>query len=269
MKAGFRAGIYATAPPPIFDLRDIHVEHLNLTVHLRAVRGRRTAIVGYGARRRGIEGVDVDADADPRSATNDVVPAHGRDRSAGREVLRAARAHGRARARSASSTRARATRSGCRRAALGERVGEGPQGEYELELSDDQRSTGSRSCRPSGRKRDYVANTLELDAVRAHAAVRDRPSADRSPRTAPTSALTGELLDYWDRPYDGAWNLELAVKNLGPTLRTCIKSTIGGDNLGGTIALRGPFVAPPRVELEPPRTSTSTCRCRRTRSRCG
>jgi len=34
MKAGFRAGIYADKPPPIFDLHDIHVEHLNVTLHL-------------------------------------------------------------------------------------------------------------------------------------------------------------------------------------------------------------------------------------------
>ena len=39
MKAGFRAGIYADAPPPIFDLRDIHIEHLNLTVHMAPYDG--------------------------------------------------------------------------------------------------------------------------------------------------------------------------------------------------------------------------------------
>ena len=36
-KAGFRAGIYADAPPPIFDLRDIHIADLNLTLHMHAV----------------------------------------------------------------------------------------------------------------------------------------------------------------------------------------------------------------------------------------
>src|SRR5262249_29851775 len=62
--------------------------------------------------------------------------------------------------------------------------------------------------------------------------------------------LKGEINGYWDRPYDGSWNLALDAKNLGPTVRSCIKSTAGGDNLNAAITLTGPFVAMPKIGLE-------------------
>src|SRR3569623_805151 len=60
LKAGFHAGIYAQAPPPLFDLRDMHVEHLNLTAHL-APYSVKDDIVGYGMTAR-IEDVNVSPD---------------------------------------------------------------------------------------------------------------------------------------------------------------------------------------------------------------
>ena len=68
MKAGFRAGIYADKPPPKFDLRDVHIKNVNLTVHL--ARPRQERRVGYGLAAR-IEGVDVDADARTRPRLDD------------------------------------------------------------------------------------------------------------------------------------------------------------------------------------------------------
>src|SRR6185312_1874290 len=127
---------------------------------------------------------------------------------------------------------------------LGHDWAKGRTAMYELELSDVQLQRLAQ-LPTDWAKRDFVANTLSL-ALTAHTL----PCvANPKPEDGADLRVTGELLDYWDRPYDGAWNLDLAVKNLGPTLRTCIKSTMGGDNLGGTIALRGPFVALPRVEL--------------------
>jgi hypothetical protein len=63
MKAGFRAGIYADAPPPIFDLRDIHIEHLNLTVHMApyAPNGTlKSGAIGFAMTAR-LEDVNADA----------------------------------------------------------------------------------------------------------------------------------------------------------------------------------------------------------------
>src|SRR5262249_14779332 len=63
-KAGFRAGIYADSPPPIFDLRDFHIAGLNLTMHMQPYGVKKPDSSGYGFTAR-LEGVDVDAGPDP------------------------------------------------------------------------------------------------------------------------------------------------------------------------------------------------------------
>src|SRR6185503_13105415 len=67
MKAGFRAGIFADPPPPIFDLRDIHINPYTVdrkaTWLGRVMAGDR---IGY-ATTAWLEGVDVDAGPDPRN----------------------------------------------------------------------------------------------------------------------------------------------------------------------------------------------------------
>jgi len=60
MKAAFHAGIYADAPPPIFDLRDIHIAGLNLTLHMQPYALSKPDQAGYGFTAH-LEGVDVDA----------------------------------------------------------------------------------------------------------------------------------------------------------------------------------------------------------------
>src|SRR5262249_15530795 len=64
MRAGFRAGLCADALPPIFDLRDIHIAGLNLTVHWQPYPLRGSGQMGYGFTAR-LEGVDGDAGAQP------------------------------------------------------------------------------------------------------------------------------------------------------------------------------------------------------------
>src|SRR5665647_580191 len=64
MKAGFRAGIYADSAPPVFDLRDIHIQDLNLTLHMRPYSVKGADRIGYGFAGR-LEGVFVDAVPDP------------------------------------------------------------------------------------------------------------------------------------------------------------------------------------------------------------
>ena len=120
MKAGFRAGIYADKPPPIFDLRDIHVKDVNLTVHFAPFPGK-NGNVGYGLAAR-IEGVNVDANAIANA------PEGGLDDQASylhmdaidplvAEVLRPARAEGQARVRAHPRRGAARRRSCCRASA--------------------------------------------------------------------------------------------------------------------------------------------------------
>jgi hypothetical protein len=66
--AGFRAGIYADSPPPIFDLRDIHIAGLNLTLHMSPYTLSAPGDIGYGFTAR-LEGVDVDAGTDPANTS--------------------------------------------------------------------------------------------------------------------------------------------------------------------------------------------------------
>src|ERR1041384_4505744 len=66
--AGFRAGIYADAPPPIFDLRDIHIAGLNLTLHMQPYSVSTAASIGYAFTAR-LEGVDADAGSGPANSS--------------------------------------------------------------------------------------------------------------------------------------------------------------------------------------------------------
>jgi len=120
--------------------------------------------------------------------------------------------------------------------------GKGRSAMYDIELSEVVLRRLAQMPTDWARK-DYVANTLELDL---HAKTIPCKSATGGPpklEDGADLAFSGELENYWDRPYDGAWNL-------GPTLHTCIKSKMGGDNLGGRITLTGPFIALPKVTLD-------------------
>jgi translocation and assembly module TamB len=233
-KAGFHAGIYAQTPPPIFDLRDMHVEHVNLTAHLAPypVKGG----VGYRLTAR-IEDVNVAPD---QADTDSYLHMDASDPLVAKFYVRLA-LHG-------GNTHIRVLDEGPPSSFRlpsepGQDWAKGRKASYELQLSEIQ--LGRLAQLPTDwPKHDYIANTLSL-ALTAHTIPCGGKASDGA-----DLQITGELLDYWDRPYDGAWNLDLAVKNLGPTLRSCIRSTMGGDNLGGTISLRGPFVAQPRVELD-------------------
>jgi len=125
---------------------------------------------------------------------------------------------------------------------------QGREAEYEIALADIKLHRLAQLPTEWARK-DYVANTLELDLETRTVPCR----TDEEPRPDPTQGatlhITGELYNYWDRPYDGSWNLALDGKNMGPTIHTCIKRKISGDNLDGRITLSGPFVASPKIGL--------------------
>ncbi|NVB78252.1 MAG: hypothetical protein HOV81_07655 [Kofleriaceae bacterium] len=250
MKAGFRAGIYADSPPPKFDLRDFHVKDLNLTVQFAPYPGKNGA-VGYGLAAR-IEGVDVDATpvVDEKSGVDDqasYLHMNAMDPLVPKFYVRLAL--------KGKHAYVRVLDEGPRGAFVlpGQRMNTAWNADrkalYELELSEIVVNRLAQLPDQWGKK-DYVANNLELD-VQMHTL-----PCKTSGAPAPTAKdgadvhLTGSLLEWWDRPYDGKWDLALAVKNLGPTLRTCIKSTMGGENLNGTIKLSGPFIANPKVSLD-------------------
>ena len=244
MKPGFRAGIYADKPPPIFDLRDIHIENINMTWHMSPFASNTTKHAEYSTTIR-LEGVNADGGDKPENTNflyND-----GTDPLVTKFYVRLAVTAHRGTVRI---------------------LDQGPTDTFRLPR------TPGEAFPPAGReahdelflhdivlnrlaqlptdwaKHDFVANTLELnmDAKTTPCPTEDEPTPKVS--DGATLHLAGELDNYWDRPYDGTWDLHLDGKNLGPTLHTCIKRKLGGDNLFGTISLTGPFAAMPKVGLD-------------------
>ncbi len=239
MKAGFRDGIYADKPPPIFDLRDIHIERMNLTVHI-APYSLDSGAIGFGLAAR-IDGVDLDVQhATPPTSYLYMDPT---DPLVQKFYVRLS-LHGQ-------HARLRLLDEGPRAAfripgtaGLNDDWAKGRKAKYELELSEI--AVNRLAQLPTDWPRhDFIANTLEVDLT-AHTV----PCNGGAVKDGADLHFAGELKDYWDRPYDGQWNFGLDVKNFGPTLRSCIKSTMGGDNLGGRISITGPFVAAPKVTLD-------------------
>ncbi|HEV7809364.1 MAG TPA: hypothetical protein VGO64_02095, partial [Candidatus Limnocylindrales bacterium] len=243
MRAGFRAGIYADSAPPIFDLRDIHIENLNLTVHFTPyavdpVPGSKDRIA-YTTTAR-LEGVDVDVGPDFKNDSYLYMDAT--DPLVAKFYVRLAVVAKRGVVRIFDE----GPRSTFRIPvppfpAVGGTASEvyppkGRESKYEIALADIHLNRLAQ-LPTEWPRHDFVANTLELDlqARTLPCATPEEPNPD--PARGASIHLTGELNNYWDRPYDGSWNLALDTRNLGPTIRTCIKSTIGGDELDGRIDL--------------------------------
>jgi hypothetical protein len=252
LKASFRAGIYADARPPIFDLRDIHIAGLNLTLHMQPYRLANPEQAGYAVTAR-LDGVDVDAGPDP--ANNSYLYMDPTDPLVAKFYVRLAVTAKRGKLRvldEGPRTTFRLPAASPFGHPTSEVESYPPPGRsklYELTLADIKLDRLAQLPNEWARH-DFVANTLELDLqARALPCSTDAAPAPEA-RDGAVLHLSGELFNYWDRPYDGAWNLKLDGKNLGPTIRTCIKPTVGGDQLDGTISLTGPFVAQPAVGLD-------------------
>jgi hypothetical protein len=94
-------------------------------------------------------------------------------------------------------------------------------------------------------RKDFIANTLELDL-----SARTLPCGDKPDAAAGAAVrVSGELFNYWDRPYDGSWNLVVDLEHLGETVRSCVLANAGGADVTGRIALTGPFVAKPKLDI--------------------
>jgi len=247
---GFRAGITASGTPPIFDLRDIHFANLNLTVHMNPYveKGR----FGYVTTLR-FEGVDVDAGPDRKNDSylymdpTDPLVAKFYVRlgvTAKRGLVRVFDEGPRELFRLPSSPSP---------------TGDAPMREvypppgrsalYEVHLADIKLNRLAQMPTDWARK-NFVANTLELDLETRTVPCPTAANPNPDPASGAVLRFTGELTNWWDRPFDGAWNLALDGKNLGPTIRSCIKPTIGGDDLNGRITLTGPFIANPAIGLD-------------------
>lgn len=252
MKAGFRAGIYADSPPPVFDLRDIHIQDLNLTVHFNPYKVPGQDRIAYATTAR-LEGVDVDAGPDRKDDTYlymDPV-----DPLVAKFYVRLAvtARRGIVRIQDEGPRDAFRLPGGPPRRELAPSPEvyppPGRTAAYEIALTDIRLNRLAQLPTEWPRK-DFVANTLEIDL---EARTLPCPASKDEPPDPTQGArlhLTGELHNYWDRPYDGSWNLALDAKNLGPTIRSCIMPAIGGDNLDGRITLTGPFIASPAIGLD-------------------
>jgi len=251
-KASFRAGIYADSPPPIFDLRDVHISGLNLTLHMAPYEvPKHPELAGYSFAGR-LEGLDVDAGPDP--ANNSYLYMDPTDPLIAKFYVRLSVTAKRGAIRILDEG-PRETFRLPTRSPLGPALSEAypPQGRtalYAMQLADIKLDRLAQLPNNWARH-DFVANTLELDlqAKALPCVLPGEPPPDPATTTAAVH-LAGELFNYWDRPFDGVWNLKLDGKNLGPMVRSCIKPIVGGDQLDGTISLTGPFIAQPAVSLD-------------------
>jgi hypothetical protein len=247
MKAGFRAGIYADSAPPKFDLRDAKVEHLDVTLQFGQYAADTAGEIGFVLAAH-VEDVNIDNIVDPHGGEEPSTYLHMNavDPLVAKFYVRLALA--------GKHTRMRIMDEGKREAfvmaggGLNQAWGAGRKARYELELSAITVNRLAQLPDQWGRK-DYVANNLEVD-LSMHTIPCAVNGVAGNPADGADLHLTGQLLEWWDRPYDGKWDLAFEAKNLGPTLRTCIKSNVGGDNLYGTIKLSGPFIARPKVSLD-------------------
>lgn len=265
MAAGFRAGIYADSAPPVFDLRDIHIRDLDLYVNFKPYQPDKAPPdqIGFGFTAR-LEHVNVDSedtpgtDADSRRSFLYMDPT---DPLIAKFYVRLAVTSPKALIRVQDEGPRTSFRMPVPSIVPG--ASDGPPKDrvarYDLGLVD-VRLNRLAQLPTEWPKHDFIANTLELDLSARTAPCELAPGEPEDGQLVPrykfedkesgSIHLTGELNSYFDRPYDGSWNLKLDAKNLGPMVRTCIKSTVGGDNLNGTITLTGPFVASPKVGLD-------------------
>ncbi|MCA9678675.1 MAG: translocation/assembly module TamB domain-containing protein, partial [Myxococcales bacterium] len=103
------------------------------------------------------------------------------------------------------------------------------EGEYKFQLRD--LEVTQLAQLPTHWPDDPVANTLELamtatssDGARIH--------------------LGGAMLDYWDSPFGGTYDIRATVENAGPLLHDSVDSSMHGDDVTVTALVSGPILYP-------------------------
>ncbi|HUQ02608.1 MAG TPA: translocation/assembly module TamB domain-containing protein [Kofleriaceae bacterium] len=90
---------------------------------------------------------------------------------------------------------------------------------------------------PGGWPTDPVANTLRFDV-----AVETKNGAK--------ATIDGSMIDYWDTPYGGIWDVTAKVENAGTVLRQSIDPDIGGEAVTLEATVTGPIIFYPSVAIK-------------------
>ncbi|MEZ4404657.1 MAG: translocation/assembly module TamB domain-containing protein [Kofleriaceae bacterium] len=61
--------------------------------------------------------------------------------------------------------------------------------------------------------------------------------------------VKGAMVDYWDTPYGGSWDVTASVTNAGPMLKQSILVDLGGDDVKVDARVTGPIVYYPKIAL--------------------
>lgn len=212
-RPAFRAGMYADSPPPIFDLRNATLSHVEVYGHF-----------GYGA-----QGYAVALHAPDVSLGVTTPPANlyrdGRDPLAPKFYFSAPIATQGATLRIADEGPPDAFAMGAdiarRKAAV------------TLTLTDLQVHKLAQ-LPERWAQGNYQATTLNFDLL-AHT------------KQGAELRLHGRLADYAEGPFAGTWDVRLDARNLGPTLHDEINAQLNGRDVQAHVALSGPFIAPPKI----------------------
>lgn len=231
MKAGFRAGIFADKAPPIFDLRDIHLERVGVTYHQRPdfTEGRARYPITLRVE-NATSATDVLSPPGTPIPNRAFLYADNSDPLVGKLYLSVPLKAGPATLRIDD---------------------EGPADDFQIgPISLEQKIR---------RKPRYVIDIASVDVQRLAQLPRRWLEGDPIARTLElrlvaktlqggTVRVSGELKNYWDRPFDGTWALDVEGEGLGPTVTASIDPALSGENLTAQLRLRGPFIANPKIE---------------------
>lgn len=110
-----------------------------------------------------------------------------------------------------------------------------PKGEYSFPVK---RLEVNRLAQlPGGWPTDPVANTLRFDVV-----VETKNGA--------RATLDGSMIDYWDTPYGGIWDVTAKIENAGALLRQSIDPDISGEAVTLEATVTGPIIFYPSVAIK-------------------
>lgn len=224
MKAGFRAGFYAGAPPPIFDLRDVKLEHVDLDVLIG-----NDDDVAYAS-----------ADGPFYTATLEI---HDLNTTAGFLYMDptdplVSRLYFSLAATTGPAT-LRMFDAGVKWPGWvpGLDVANTPEMHhptYSIEMTSI--DVARLAQLPDNWPRSSVANSLRIEGTMHLVEGGDLD-------------IEGDLIDWWDRQFDGQWNIHVAGNNLGPTLSDDIMPPLHGPAVTADLSLTGPFIALPKLDF--------------------
>jgi hypothetical protein len=110
-----------------------------------------------------------------------------------------------------------------------------PKGEYSFPVKS--LEVKRLSQLPSHWPTDPVANTLAFDVV-------------AETKNGARTSIYGAMIDYWDTPYGGIWDVTMKIENAGSLLRQSIDPDIGGDQVTLEAAVSGPIIFYPSVAIK-------------------